>query len=77
MKGRADLLKSPQHKWRAETGIELVHREPSLAEQLRTWKNWQLMSPEMKKLSDEKSLELFGMTNKEHIAKILQEYDSI
>jgi len=67
---KADLLCSdPVHRWRAESGIELVHKEPSLEELERIWENWQEMSDEQKRLSDEKSIELFGVTNEEHCKK--------
>ncbi|KKS35472.1 MAG: hypothetical protein UU98_C0035G0005 [Parcubacteria group bacterium GW2011_GWD2_42_14] len=69
---KADLLCSdPVHRWRAQSGIELIHKEPSREEQLRIWENWQEMSDEQKCLSEEKSLELFGMTNEEHYRKIV------
>ena len=42
------LLKDPVHLWRAETGIELIHKEPTLDEQKRIWANWNEMSDEMK-----------------------------
>ncbi len=58
-----NLSKDPCHKWRMETGIELTHKEPDFEEQKRIWKNWQLMSDEDKRISDEKCIELFGMTN--------------
>ncbi len=64
------LLNDPVHLWRAETGIELIHPEPTLEEQERIWNNWNQMSDEMKKKSDEKSLEFFGMTNNEHYEKL-------
>ena len=65
------LLRDPVHGWRAKTGIELIHKEPTLREQKRIWKNWQLMSDEQKRISDLKSLELFGITNKKHQQQIL------
>lgn len=74
-KGLERLLKTPWHLWRAETGIELIHKEPTLTELVRIWKNWHQMTPEMKKKSDEKSKELFGMTNKEHFKALLKEYN--
>ena len=37
-------------------------------------KNWDLMSPKQKSISDEKSIELFGMTNKEHFEILISEY---
>lgn len=58
-----ELLNDPIHLWRAETGVELIHKEPTKKEQIRIWDNWQKMSEEMKKKSDEKSIELFGKDN--------------
>lgn len=66
------LLKDPIHGWRATTGIELIHKEPTLKEQLRIWKNWQLMSKEQKEISDQKSLELFGVANQKQHIKIIK-----
>lgn len=59
-----------------DTGIELIHKEPTLSELLRIRKkNWDLMSKEQKKMiSDKKSIELFGLTNKEHFKFLLWEY---
>lgn len=54
------LFKDPVHLWRAETGIELIHKEPTLDEQERIWLNWNEMMDEMKARSDTKSRELFG-----------------
>lgn len=36
------------HRWRALTGIELIHREPFLNELERIFKNWKLMDPIIK-----------------------------
>ncbi len=60
------LRNDPTHRWRAETGIELIHEEPSWEEFDRVSKNWDYMSDEQKALSDAKSMELYGMTNQEH-----------
>ena len=65
------LLRDPVHLWRAETGIELIHKEPTTDEQIRIWKNWQEMSDEMKRRSDEKSIELFGKDNEAHNRDIM------
>ena len=63
-----DIIKKleadPVHKWRMDTGIELIHREPTKSELLRIWKNWQQMTVEQKKKSDAKCIELFGCDNK-------------
>lgn len=72
-KGYSHLLKDPIHRWRAEQGIELIHKEPTLEELERIWENWQLMLPKQKELSDQKSKEFFGMTNKEHYEKLRNE----
>jgi hypothetical protein len=64
------LLKDPIHRWRAQNGIELVHQEPSDAELNRIWANWQRMSAEQKKISDQKSLELFGVNNADNYKKL-------
>ncbi len=68
------ILKDPAHFWRAETGIELVHREPTIREQIRIWDNWQAMTDEMKKISDAKSIELFGKNNATHHKEIMQHW---
>lgn len=68
-----ELSKDPVHKWRAETGIELIHKEPSKDELDRIWKNWQLMDDEMKAISDKKSKELFGISNREHYMRLSKE----
>lgn len=69
------LANDPVHKWRAETGVELIHREPDIEELKRIIKNWALMTDVQKKLSDKKSVELFKMTNDEHAKKLLKEYE--
>ncbi len=66
------LLKDPVHLWRAETGIELIHKEPTIEEQERIWKNWNKMTDEMKKKSDEKSIEMFGRDNTAHNEEIIR-----
>lgn len=67
------LLKDPVHLWRAQTGIELIHQEPTKEEQERIWNNWNEMTDEMKKKSDEKSLELFGKDNASHHDEIMKD----
>ena len=69
------LRQDPVHKWRAETGLELVHKEPDIYEQIRIYRNWHLMTPEEKATSDEKSQEFFGCSNVEHMKMILNEID--
>lgn len=57
------LMEDPAHRWRADTGIELIHPEPTKKELERIWKNWNAMTPEQKKVSDTKCKELFNKTN--------------
>lgn len=70
----AALMKDPCHGWRVSTGIELVHKEPDVWEQIRVWRNWNLMSDEQKERSDTKCMELFGISNKEMFEKCLQQW---
>lgn len=63
------------HAWRARYGIELIHQEPSLEELQRIWRNWSMMSSSMKRISDDKSMELFGMNNEDHYNKLLPIWD--
>lgn len=69
------LASDPIHRWRAETGIELIHREPTYKELQRIWKNWQLMSDEEKIMSNQKSIELFGVDNETHFYQLQDEYE--
>lgn len=68
------LLKDPVHLWRAETGIELIHKEPTLDEQERIWQNWNEMTDEMKDQSDAKSNEFFGINNTVHNMEIMRDW---
>lgn len=68
------LLKDPVHLWRATTGLELIHKEPTKKEQLRIWNNWNKMTAEMKQKSDEKSIELFGKDNASHHQEIMKNW---
>ena len=74
-KTKADeLLKDPVHGWRMQTGIELIHREPSKTELKRIWANWNLMTDDMKLKSDRKEMELFGCTNEIMYRFLLPQY---
>jgi hypothetical protein len=70
------LLSDPIHNWRMKTGIELIHKEPTLEEQKRIWENWQLMPKTFKNKSDKMSIKLFNLTNIEHHKKIMKEYNT-
>ena len=63
------------HYYRAVTGIELIHKEPTLRELKRVWSNWNKMIPQMKKESDKKSKSIFGKTNAEHYKELIQRND--
>lgn len=65
------------HSWRAETGLELIHKEPSREELERIWANWKLMSFEKRNTSDKKSKELFGISNRQHYEKLSKEFDML
>lgn len=67
------LVKDPVHKWRSDTGIELVHKEPTKEELLRIIENWRLMDALKKRRSNRKSKELFGMTNLQHAKELLEQ----
>ena len=68
------LMKDPAHRWRAQTEIELIHKEPNLKELNRIWKNWNYMTDDMKNKSDKKSYELFNLDNKDNYNKLKKEY---
>ena len=72
-----ELASDPVHRWRAVTGIELIHREPTYQELYRIWQNWQLMDDEEKMISDQKSVELFGIDNETHFYQLQDEYADI
>lgn len=69
-----ELIKDPAHKYRMDTGIELIHKEPTKEELERIWKNWNLMSNDQKMKSDKKSMELFGKTNQDHYNELINSY---
>ena len=54
------------NQWIQENGIELVHQTPTKQEMEEIWNRWQKMSRNEQKISDQKSIELFGMTNEQH-----------
>lgn len=58
-----ELMGDPAHEWRADTGIELIHPEPTEKELDRIWVNWNAMTPEQKKASDKKCKEIFNKSN--------------
>jgi hypothetical protein len=70
------LKGDPIHAWRANSGIELIHKEPSREELERIWANWNLMTPEMKAASDSKSMELFGCSNADNYRALASQYES-
>jgi hypothetical protein len=70
------LADDPVHNWRATSGIELIHKEPTVEELDRIWANWQLMPSRLKRISDKKSRELFGLSNEENYQKLRKTYDA-
>ena len=68
------LSNDPAHKFRMDTGIELIHKEPTLQELVRIGENWCLMNKDMKIISDKKSIELYGMSNEDHYRILINEY---
>ena len=71
------LKDDPVHRWRADTGIELIHKEPTRDEFERIVANWNLMTPEQKKKSDEFSMKQFGKNNLDRIDAIRKEYSNV
>ena len=67
------LINDPAHKFRMDSGIELIHKEPSLDELNRIMSNWEQMTDEQKALSDTKSMELFGLTNKDNYNQLIHQ----
>jgi hypothetical protein len=73
----ADKLKNDAvHSWRMETGIELIHKEPTPNEFLRICKNWNAMSDDQKKKSDEASLRYLGITNAQNMKDLYAYYQT-
>ena len=68
------LLKDPVHVWRAKTGIELIHKEPTYDEQKRIFYNWQAMSNKDKERSDKKCKIFFKTTNRAFHNYIMENY---
>lgn len=68
------LKKDPVHRYRMETGIELIHKEPTIEELNRIYENWTNMDLRRKRLSNKKSLELYGLSNRDHYKQLLTEY---
>ncbi|MCF7924308.1 MAG: hypothetical protein K9L64_04275 [Candidatus Izimaplasma sp.] len=73
-KGYEHLLDCPIHTFRAKTGIEMIHKEPTLKELNRIYDNWNNMTSALKKASDKKSLDFFGLTNVQHYNILKNEY---
>lgn len=61
----------PAHEWSKRTGIEIIYDEVSTSKLKDLWKNWNNMPQQMKDLSDEKSIELYGLNNKAHFEKLI------
>lgn len=68
------LKKDPVHRYRMDTGIELIHREPTVEELHRIYENWTNMDLRRKRMSNKKSMELYGLSNRDHYKQLLTEY---
>lgn len=68
------LKRDPVHAWRMQTGIELIHRQPTKEQLERIWKNWQLMTPQQKTKSNQKCMQLFGVTNQFLYGYLIPQY---
>lgn len=68
------LLGDEVHAWRMDTGIELIHKEPTESELDRIWTNWNLMNSEQKRISDKKCKELTDLSNSQLYYKLKKEY---
>ena len=68
-------MKDEAHRFRADTGIELIHQEPTKDELERIMKNWKLMDRADKKTSDDMSYKLYGMSNEEHYNQLIGVYN--
>lgn len=68
------LKGDPVHEWRSLHDVELIHQEPDKEELKRIIRNWKLMNDEQKRLSDEKSMELFGTDNLTHAKELIGKY---
>ena len=60
------LFNDPAHKFRMDSGIELIHKEPTKDELIRICSNWLAMDKDKQIISDNKSIELFGRKNIDH-----------
>lgn len=68
------LSEDPVQNFRMNSGIELVHDAHSKRDIYNIYHNWLVMDDEKKKISDEKSVELFGIDNMNHFLKLIAKY---
>lgn len=59
----------PEIAWRAETGIEILIKPDDVNSLQRNFNNFRLMDIDKQKLSDNKSVELYGKTNADRYAE--------
>lgn len=57
-------------KWMQSSGLKMILDTDNLKELKAQWNAWSLLSHDQQILSDEKSLELFGVTNFQHYEEI-------
>ena len=60
------LQKDPIHSFRSKNGIELVRDTEDIYELIQTWRNWLCMTDADKVRSDDESIRLFNLNNREH-----------
>jgi len=48
------------------SGIVIIHRKKDLKEQMLLWNRYRILNPEFKKLSNQMSLKICGITNEDH-----------
>lgn len=67
----------PVHRWRKQTGLEIIYDEISNSKLKELWNNWNKMPNNMKEASDKKCIELYGINNKSHYEKLIEksQYD--
>ena len=56
--------------WSEKSSIYIITQEESISDLEALWNNWNSMHLKLRRDSDMKSIELFGITNKEHYEKL-------
>ena len=64
----------PVQNWKSTNGCELIGVDPDPWELVWTYRNWNLMTDDQKQSSDQKCMELFGVTNHDHFYSQLNHF---